>query len=206
MALVLLIAQARSVEAAVLQWSLTFFNQQGDQVGSGEFSYDTDLVAVVKTPDPYSDAYIAGKDEPLRPDFIPPIPGFWDVTRYPNPLVSFTAELPSQTWQITQTSWFNNVGPGSLLGSFGCTRTDCRVASQWFAGSIAGFAPGQFVMFGGAGGGDRFTGSFLSAPIPAPPGVFTSGTWVAEAVPEPATVVGTLLVSAGYLASRKRRA
>ncbi len=40
---------ASPTQAAILEWSLTFENGSGVQIGSGGFSYDTDQVVVVRS-------------------------------------------------------------------------------------------------------------------------------------------------------------
>ncbi|MDX2228239.1 MAG: hypothetical protein NW220_01285 [Leptolyngbyaceae cyanobacterium bins.349] len=195
---------AESAAAATLTWTLTFTSND-TVIGTGEFSYDDAKVVVVRSPQPYSDYYIADKDDPIRPDFIPPFPGLWTVTRYPNPLVSFIANLPGQTWTLNFPSWWAPEGPGSLLGSFQCGRSGCLTANQWFAGSTLGLAPGQFAMFGGTPiAADRYSGTFVSAPIPSSPTSLVSGTWTATAVPEPITLAGAAIAGTGYWLSRKR--
>jgi hypothetical protein len=206
MILTMVLIMARSAEAAILSWSLSFTSgSNNSQVGAGAFSYDDEKVVVVRSPAPYWDFYIADKDAPIRPDFIPPFPGLWTVTKYPNPIVSFVANLPERTWNIFTPSWWNPDAP-TLLGYLGCSRGSCGVSPQWFAGSPLGMAPGQFAMFGGTLGEDsNYRGSFISAPVPSSPNSFVSGTWTATAVPEPTTVAGAVIFGAGCLIARKKR-
>jgi len=199
-------------EAATLTWDLTFFDTTGSLVGTGEFSYDTEQVVVVRSPQPYSDAYVAGKDEPLRPDYIPPIPGLWQVNRYPNPLVNFVARLPGRDWSFSDLflAWWNPDAPG-IVNSFGCSRAGCGLFGQWFAGSTGGFAPGQFVMFGGRSQpDDSVIGSFISSVFPPPPPPSPiGGSWVAvqrsEAIPEPTTVLGAIAFGTGCVIAKLRK-
>ncbi|EKQ70470.1 hypothetical protein OsccyDRAFT_0759 [Leptolyngbyaceae cyanobacterium JSC-12] len=200
-----------SAEAATLTWDLTFFDTTGNLVGTGEFSYDTEKVVVVRSPRPYSDAYVAGIDEPLRPDYIPPIPGLWQVDRYPNPLVSFIARLPGRDWSFSDLflAWWDPNATG-IVNSFGCSRAGCGLLGQWFAGSAGGFIPGQFVMFDGRPQSDHSViGSFISAVIPTSPTSFTSGSWVAmqrsEAIPEPSTILGAIAFGTGWMITKLRK-
>jgi len=205
-ALSALAIDAAPASAAVFQWTLTF-TSGGTQIGSGEFSYDPDRVVVVRSPGIYFDAYIASKDAPLRPDFVANPPGLFQVTKYPNPLSSFTASLPNRTWTLADIpggfAWWNPTASG-VLGSFTCSRGSCAVAPQWFAGSTLGLAPGQFVMFDGVEQADgSYIGSFISAATSSPAPI--SGTWTAQAVPEPTTIAGAVLFGAGFLTARKKR-
>lgn len=206
-----LVAFVPPILAATLTYDLTFIDWQGTAIGTGEFSYDPDQVVVVRTPMPYSSAYVAGKDEPIRPDYIPPAPGLWQVTTYPNPLTHFVARLPGRDWNFSDLflAWWNPAAT-STLGSFGCSRAGCLVSNQWFAGSSTGLTPGQFAMFGGSPQSeDTYSGSFISAPLPSFPGSFTAGTWIAtsrsHAVPEPTTVLGAIVFGAGWLLSTRRK-
>jgi hypothetical protein len=195
-------------QAVTLEWSLTFSDNTGAQVGGGGFSYDDAKEVVVRSPMPYSDAYIGDKGALLRSDFEPPFPGLWRVNRYANPLTSFTATLPGRTWSLQDGGAVNWFDPSfsSPLGSFGCSRTSCSTAGQWFLGSPTGFAPGQFAMFNGTQLSDgSYEGSFISAPISGLAGSLISGTWRANAVPEPTTVLGAVVFGVGYGASKMRR-
>jgi hypothetical protein len=190
--------------AATLEWSLTF-TSNGVDIGTGSFSYDDTKEIVIRTSPPFYDSYIGDKGAPLRSEFespFPEFPDFWKIERYANPLTSFTATLPGRTWTLSDgpQNWFE-----STLGSFGCSRTSCNVASQWFFGSSAGFSPGQFVMLGGQAADGSYQGSFISAVLSSTPGTFTSGTWRANAVPEPTTLLGTVVFGAGYVAAKLRR-
>ena len=202
-ALSVAITNVRSAEAMNLVYDLSFFTN-GVQVGSGQFSYDPDLAVFVRLPTPVAAAYVAGVDDPIRPDFIPPFPGLWTVTRYPNAVTSFFADLPTRRWVISEFSWLDLSTDGSVsLGTFVCGRSGCGVVAQWFAGSSLALPPGQFAMFGDRQlSADSFTGRFISAPIPSTPTSFVAGTWVATAVPEPTTVAGAILVGVGLLASK----
>jgi hypothetical protein len=195
---------AQPAEAAILSWSLTF-TAGGNQVGTGEFSYDDEKVAVVRTPPRAfsdSDIYIAGQDDPIRPDFLfPPFP----ITKYPNPLVNFVANLPGKQWTLNFASWWAPAGPGSLLGSFQCGRSGCGVADQWFGGSTLGLAPGQFAMWGGTPvADDTYTGTFASRPVPSTNSPLF-GTWTATAVPEPTTMAGAVMFGVSWLLAKKQR-
>lgn len=193
----LVLIASQPAEAAILSWTLTF-TSNSTIVGTGEFSYDDEKEVVVRLPFP-PDSYIGDKGAPLRPDFVGP----YNITRYANPVVGFTANLPGQNWGLGFPLWWDPEGP-SLLGSFLCSRATCAIGSQWFAGSTSGLPPGQFAMTGGKALEDgSYTGSFVSAPIPDGP--FTSGVWTAQAVPEPTTMAGTALFGAGYLLFKRRR-
>jgi hypothetical protein len=200
----LALVNAQSAEAAILPWSLTFLDNSGVQVGTGAFSYDDEKVVVVREGQPFTAFYIGGKDDPIRPDFIP---GPWTLTVFPNPVESFVANLPGVSWDLTFTSWWAPEGPRSTLGSFQFTRPGLGLVSDtWFGGSPAGFPPGQFVMFGGQPLGDnRYSGGFISAPVASPPSSFVSGRWIATPVPEPTTLAGAAMVGTGLLVARKRR-
>jgi len=198
---------SRPATAAVLDWSLIFTDSQGVEIGTGGFSYDTDQVVVVRSPGFYADAYVAGSNDPLRADFIPSLPGLFEVTKKPNPLVSFMANLPDRNWSFADIprglAWWNPTATGALE-NFGCTRTTCGVAGQWFAGSPFGNAPGQFAMFGGTAQPDgTYIGSFVSAFTSGPGPI--SGTWTAQAVPEPTTITGAVVVGIGYFVAKAKR-
>lgn len=200
-----------SALAATLTYDLTFVNGRGNLVGTGEFSYNPGNVVVVRSPAPYSSAYVAGKDDPIRPDYIPAIPGLWQVITYPNPLTNFVARLPGRDWSFGDLflSWWNPDAP-TTVNSFGCSRAGCGITAQWFGGSALGVVPGQFAMFGGRlQGEDTYTGSFISAVIPATPNSFVGGTWTAtprsEAVPEPATILGAIAFGTGCWLYRAQR-
>mgnify|MGYP002776988367 CR=1 FL=1 len=201
------IAPSQPAQAALLTWNLTF-ESNGVQVGTGEFSYDTDKVAIVKQPMPFSAAYIADQDAPLREDFVPPAeyPGLWTVTRYANPIVNFVARFPEVNWTLTNiAAWFDPSTP-SILGYFFCGRSGCGITDNWFGGSPSGFAPGQFLMYNAqASANGSYIGSFVSVPTIGTPGSLRSGTWTATAaVPEPATIAGVVLFGAGCLARKWR--
>jgi len=207
-----LIASLQPAHAATFTYDLTFVDSQGNPVGTGAFSYDSEKVVVVRTPNPYSSAYVAGKDDPLRPDYIPPSSGLWQVAQYPNPLTSFIARLPGRNWSLEDLflSWWDP-DAAAIASSFGCSRSGCGISAQWFGGSIAGFAPGQFGMFAQTSlEQGTYTGSFISAVIPSSPDSFTSGTWFAtarsaEAVPEPTTVFGAIAFGTSCLLYKAKR-
>ncbi len=204
----LAIADSQPAQAALLTWNLTF-ESGGVQVGTGEFTYDTDQVALVRQPMPYSAAYVADKDAPLREDFVPPAeyPGLWTVTRYANPVVNFVARFPEVNWTLTNiAAWFDPSTPG-ILGYFGCSRYGCYTSNTWFGGSPSGAAPGQFLMDNArALDNGSYTGWFISVPIPGTSNSIRSGTWTATAtaVPEPATIAGAVLFGAGCLVRKWR--
>ncbi len=166
-------------QATTLTWGLNFFDDAGKPVGSGEFSYDDEVLTFVPT--------------------IPPLPapGGFEVN---NALTRFSATVLGAEWNLSdrpRITWWQPTSTKSL-GQKVVTRYGMAIADTWFFGDDLGLR--QFLLQGGKQDSGDWGGSWHQA-IPGFMPSLSSGSWSAfpssAAVPEPSTILGVTLIGVG---------
>ena len=169
-------ASAKPVIAASIFWDLDFFDNDGDNVGFGEFSYDPDTTTTF--------------------DIFPPLGGSVTVN---TALESFEATILGIEQDVSLDKWWT---PNDPVATRGITqfRGGAGVSDRWFSGDPF-FGNGSFVMEGRStettGGGD-WSLFFLDNSLD-PPFFGATGTWIAtvrpavspEPIPEPLTILAS---------------
>ena len=181
------------------EWKINFFNDLGELVGDGGFSYDLDTESYV----PY---YFCGR-------FCDEYSGFYVETG----LDSFSANLPGYNWSLGDSAgyyWWNEetqAPNNASISRYGISLRD----DSWF------FGDPYFAEYFLTISGTQATGTwshalsydFLNEDIDEGEEgyfggyykVYASGTWVAKPVPEPATIFGLIAAFGfGILLPQKR--
>ena len=165
-------------QAATLTWGLTFFDNAGTPVGSGEFSYDDQALTFVQT--------------------IPiSAPTGFEVN---NALTKFSATVLGKEWSLSDrpgVTWWQPTEPTSL-GQQEISRYGIFITNNWFFGGQSTVR--QFLLYNSQPNPAGWGGDWTQA-IPGFIPSFGSGSWTASpssaAVPEPSTVLGATLVGVG---------
>lgn len=202
---------------------LELFDRSGQQVGSGQFTYQPFVGSFVSTIQ--SGAIYESPTDP-----IPAGPSV--LSRYTPPdafhlVTNLAVDLFTVGYSLNNSSSFTQTGQ-SLIN---------RSVFFWKPTDVAVVAPGSANVLLEVGGGDgrnpyflgssdswtdcfplcgtfqqdvyafnpNGTWSFLAAPRGNNPPVSIGGTWKATAVPEPTTVAGALLAIAGYVAQKRQK-
>ncbi len=172
-------AIAAPTQAATLTWGLTFFDNAGTPVGTGEFSYDDEVLTFVQT--------------------IPiAAPVGFEVN---NALTNFSATVLGKEWRLGDrpgVTWWQPAS-SKKLGQQVISRYGIAIADTWFFGDVA-FGTRQFSLQGGTQNPTGWGGSWVQSIAELVPSV-GSGSWSASpssaAVPEPSTVLGVTLIGVG---------
>ncbi|KKD36186.1 MAG: hypothetical protein WAN66_15100 [Limnoraphis robusta] len=175
----------------IKKWQIDFFGDSGELVGEGSFSYDLDT-------------------ETFVPDNFYTDDGFYVQTG----LDSFNANLPEYNWSLGDSAgyyWWNEETKSpnnATISRYGIFFSD----DSWFFGDPY-FAEYFLRMNGTQGSGtwthalsyDFFNEDFDEAEYGYYK-VYSSGTWVAKPIPEPATLFGLIAVFGfGILFPQKQR-
>ncbi|WP_413166357.1 hypothetical protein ACL6C3_06545 [Capilliphycus salinus ALCB114379] len=185
--------------ANIKEWKIDFFDNAGELVGEGGFSYNLDTESYV----PY---YFC---EPFCDEYS----GFYVETG----LNSFNADLPGYNWSLGDSAgyyWWDEEtkSPNNAsISRYGIYFSD----DSWFFGDPY-FAEYFLRMDGTQGSGSwshALSYDFLNEDNEGEEGYlggfykfYNSGTWVATPIPEPATVFGLIAVFGfGVLFPQKRR-
>lgn len=175
----------QSAHAAVLTYDV-IFSASNAQVGTGEFSYDTDRTETVSY-------FVLGESPPNK---------LLDTS---NPVTSFTATILGVEWQgVGQTKW---IDPFSGFRGLIADRSPAFLIDYWaFGKPPTAFGGGLLRLSGKEPEAGVLEGSWFQANLPQ----LGSGNWTAtlrdsEAVPEPSTMLGATLVGFSYLAREKLR-
>ncbi|EAW37056.1 PEP-CTERM sorting domain-containing protein [Lyngbya sp. PCC 8106] len=182
--------------ANIKEWRIDFFDETGELFGEGEFSYDLDTKSYVPYYfcDPFCDEYS----------------GFYVETG----LDSFSANLGEYNWSLADSAgyyWWNpqTKAPNTAtISRYGIFQSD----DSWFFGDPY-FAEYFLRMNGTQGSGtwsQAFTYDFFNEDfVETESGYFkfySSGTWTAKPIPEPATLFGLIAVFGfGVLFPQKQR-
>ncbi|MCG5059143.1 MAG: PEP-CTERM sorting domain-containing protein [Limnoraphis sp. WC205] len=185
------IAIEPSQAANIKRWQIDFFGDSGELVGEGSFSYDLDTESFV-------------------PDNFYTDDGFYVQTG----LDSFNANLPEYNWSLGDSAgyyWWDEETKSpnnATISRYGIFFSD----DSWFFGDPY-FAEYFLRMNGTQGSGtwthalsyDFFNEDFDEAEYGYYK-VYSSGTWVAKPIPEPATLFGLIAVLGfGILFPQKQR-
>ncbi|PZV18389.1 MAG: hypothetical protein DCF22_02070 [Leptolyngbya sp.] len=170
---------AAPAQAAILTWSLNFFDNAGSPAGKGEFSYDDESLTFVQT--------------------IPiSAPVGFEVR---NALTNFSAAVLGENWSLGDrpgVTWWQPTDSNNL-GQQRISRYGIFIADTWFFGDV-GSGTRQFLLQGDNQNSASWGGSWLQSIVGVVPS-FGSGSWTASpssaAVPEPSTVLGATLVGVG---------
>ncbi|MDY7023569.1 MAG: PEP-CTERM sorting domain-containing protein [Cyanobacteriota bacterium] len=183
-------AQATNVES----WTIDYFDDSGELVGEGGFSYNLDTESFIET-------FIGETTEPE---------GFFVQAE-----VSFSAEVLGETWSVPGKTWWADP-TGGLPGQqiFRRSPRPSISSGSWLFGDPF-FGIEQLWMSSMEMISETVwegSWSLSVAEDSTGPGFFGSGTWVAtletptESVPEPATLFGLIAVFGfGLLTPRKQR-
>ncbi len=186
------VMEAKPVQAATIAWDLEFFDDAGAQVGSGQFSYNTDTNTFVQT----------------IPTSSPQ--GF----TVQNALESFSANIQAQNWGFEEPgiTWWaqSSRPPGQQRNSrYGISIVD----NSWFFGD--GFLGTRQLLLDNmeSVSAQVWRGNWsqeVLQPGGGPPaqgeGAWTATQRNAEAVPEPSSILGSLAIGtfgAGLALKRK---
>ncbi len=175
----------QSADAAILTYDVVF-SASNAQVGTGEFSYDTDKTLTV--------SYFATGESPPNK--------LLDIF---NPVTSFAATILGVEWQgVGQTKWIDpSLGFRGLIAD----RSPAFLVDYWaFGKPPTAFGGGLLRLSGKEAEAGVLEGSWFQASLPQL-GI-SSGNWTAtlrgsEAVPEPSTMLGTTLMGFGWLIRKK---
>ena len=175
----------QSAHAAILTYDV-IFSSSNVQVGTGEFSYDTDKTVTVSY-------FVPGVSPPNK---------LLDIS---NPLTSFAASILGVQWQgVGQPKWLDS--SLNFRGSIS-DRSPAFLVDYWaFGKPPTAFGGGLLRLSGQGAEVGVLKGFWFQANLPQ----LGSGNWTAtlrdsEAVPEPSTMLGATLVGFGYLVRKKLR-
>ena len=192
----LFVAATRPAEAATFQFELSFFDENRNPVGNGQFSYDDAEVTCIQLSP-------AGVCEPNDPLF-----GLLDAILVKNVLTDFSATVDGENWHLSLVSWWNDESSGQLAGSQLVSRSGPRVRDNfWFFGDPF-FGREQLYLDFVQSSEPNAEGNWGLQVFPSNSSMepkFNSGTWQArradvelqpssaETVPEPSTLVGSFI-------------
>ncbi|MGK7940771.1 MAG: PEP-CTERM sorting domain-containing protein [Crocosphaera sp.] len=156
--------------AASMSYTLSFFDNSGEKIGSGWFSYDTSSSTCIQTL-PFGDSCDPFE---LRN-------GFFVKTE----LTDFSANISGTEWTLNDRSgqlWWDDENENELgaVREAIASRSGIFTRNQWFFGDQ--FFNQYFLSIRGQSGGSWTQGLDYSD--------YKYGTWTASVVPEPLTILG----------------
>lgn len=184
---------ANPAQATSLDWGISFFDNAGTTVGTGTFSYDPDITTFVQT-------------SPDLPDSTLPAQGFNVNTA----LESFAATILGQPWHLPSAgiTWLD-ASEGLRQQRFYRSPLPF-IADYWFFGDLYR-GTRQLTLDGQKSPADQWSGSWSQSivEVGSSNDVSGSGSWIAalqpqaEGVPEPTTVLGSVVFGLGCLLRKK---
>ena len=212
-----ILASAIPVSAAAITFDLDFFDDNGTQVGDGEFSYDDEASTCFEL----SFAGDCSREPSEDPN------DYNDVFFVENALTDFSATINGEDWSGAYGHWWSDDESGQISGEQSASRSDIFINdNRWFFGDSF-FGEGEMIMDFTQSSDNSGEGSWLQEVVPPGGGdpFAGSGTWQAtrvgtvseplsepsvsapsssEAVPEPSTIFGALVALVfGYFSRRK---
>lgn len=203
-----LLIGAIPVTAATVTFDLDFFDDSGAEVGDGQFSYDDEETLTCLQITNSFDCFPESSFEELSVQEISDL-YMAPVTILNNVLTDFSANIYGIDWNESYETWWSDDETEQLPGQISVSRSGSFASfNSWFFGDPF-LGTEQFLMnFDSSsdtfGEGTWFQ-SLVEPVFPNPDSPFeTGGTWQAtrvtsspasasETVPEPSTIVGTLM-------------
>lgn len=147
--------EVKPIQATTAFWDLQFFDDSGTQVGSGEFSYNTDTLTFIPT------SYLADS-------------GFYVSTG----LESFSANIDGVEWDdsFSYSKWWTPSDPVGTFGNYYSRDGEPRISASWFSSEDSFQRTRTLVLDDDISGNRRWSQTVLDDPQGYIEG---SGNWTA---------------------------
>lgn len=154
-----------------IKWNLTFYNTTNQQVGSGQFGYEQGISTFVET-NPF------------------PSSGF----PVKNALTSFSANILGEPWSLNNApgiTWWSSSSRSPGQQRYSSSPQPTIVDNSWFFGDL--FLGTRQLLLASIEevSSNVWQGSWNQSIVAS--NSFENGTWTAEAVPEPLTILGSAM-------------